>query len=107
MGMGAVCVCVSVFVALTCFADPLQVSVELSLNLLLSPQLEELAPVLHSLSLFGKFTADTFVVFFFAISICSFVIKRTQKISSCKNAYYGILLKKEEDLTLRVHPAPG
>lgn len=56
--------CVSVFVALTCFADPLQVSVELSLNLLLSPQLEELAPVLHSLSLFGKFTADTFVVFF-------------------------------------------
>lgn len=44
---------------LTCFADPLQVSVELSLNLLLSPQLEELAPVLHSFSLFGKFTAGT------------------------------------------------
>ena len=85
--------------ALTCFADPLQVSVELSLNLLLSPQLEELAPVLHSLSLFGKFTADTFVIFFFfAISICSFVIKRTQKISSCKNAYYGISLGKKKTL---------
>ena len=61
-----VCVCLPAF-ALTCFADPLQVSVELSLNLLLSPQLEELAPVLHSLSLFGKFTVDTFVRFFFLL----------------------------------------
>lgn len=47
--------------ALTCFADPLEVSVELSLNLLLSPQLQELAPVFHSLSLFGKFTVGRFV----------------------------------------------
>lgn len=57
MGASSVCQC-----ALTCFADPLQVSVELSLNLLLSPELEELAPVLHSLSLFGKFTVDTVAI---------------------------------------------
>lgn len=44
---------------LTCFADPLQVSVELPLYLLLPPQLQELAPVLHPLSLFGKFTVGT------------------------------------------------
>lgn len=54
--------------ALTCFTDPLKVSVELPLNLLLSPQLEELAPVLHSLPLFGKFTVGTFVIYFFYYS---------------------------------------
>lgn len=48
---------------LTCSADPLQVPVELPLDLLLPPQLEELAPVLHSLSLFGKFTAGTSIAF--------------------------------------------
>ena len=86
-----VCVCLPAF-ALTCFADPLQVSVELSLNLLLSPQLEELAPVLHSLSLFGKFTADTFVSFFFCyFNFCSFVIERNTQKKSYENAYYGIL----------------
>lgn len=53
--------------ALTCFTDPLKVSVELPLNLLLSPQLEELAPVLHSLPLFGKFTVGTFVIYFFLL----------------------------------------
>lgn len=56
------CIIVSVSVsALTCFTDPLKVSIELSLNLLLSPQLEELASVLNPLSLFGKFTVGTFV----------------------------------------------
>lgn len=54
--------------ALTCFTDPLKVSVELPLYLLLSPQLEELAPVLHSLPLFGKFTVGTFVIYFFYYS---------------------------------------
>jgi len=55
------CVCVSVCVcvcALTCFADPLQVPVELPLDLLLPPQLQELAPVLHALSLFGELSAE-------------------------------------------------
>lgn len=61
--------CVSCMCALTCFADPLQVAVELSLDLLLSPQLEELAPVLDSLSLFGKFTVGELVKNTFNVNI--------------------------------------
>lgn len=45
--------------SLTCFADPLQVSGELSLDLLLPPKLQELLPLLHTLSLFGKFSVET------------------------------------------------
>lgn len=42
----------------TSFANPLQVPVELSFNLLLPSELQELPPVLHPLSLFGKLAAD-------------------------------------------------
>lgn len=47
--------------ALTCPADPLQVPVQLPLDLLLPPQLQKLAAVLHALPLFGKFTAGTLI----------------------------------------------
>lgn len=43
----------------TSFANPLQVTIELSFDLLLSSELQELSPVLHTLSLFGKLAADT------------------------------------------------
>lgn len=46
---------------LTCFADPLQVPSQLPLNLLLPPKLQELLPLLHTLSLFGKFSVETHV----------------------------------------------
>lgn len=44
--------------SLTCFADPLQVSSELSLDLLLPPKFQELLPLLHTFSLFGKFSVE-------------------------------------------------
>lgn len=44
--------------SLTRFVDPGAVPVQLPLNLLLAPQLHESPPVLHSLSLFGKFPVD-------------------------------------------------
>lgn len=43
---------------LTRFVYPGAVPVQLPLNLLLAPQLHESSPVLHSLSLFGKFPVD-------------------------------------------------
>ena len=43
----------------TCSTDPLQVAGQLSLYLLLSPQLQELLSLLHSLSLLGKLPAHT------------------------------------------------
>lgn len=43
---------------LTCFVYPGTVPVKLTLDLLLAPQFHEGSPVLHSLSLFGKFPAD-------------------------------------------------
>lgn len=43
----------------TRFADPLKITVELPLDLLLSSQLQELSPVLHTLSLFGELAANT------------------------------------------------
>lgn len=43
---------------LTCFVYPGTVAIQLSLNLLLAPQLHECSPVLHSLSFFGKFPVD-------------------------------------------------
>lgn len=43
---------------LTCFVYPGAVPVQLALNLLLPPQFHERSPVLHSLSLFGKFPVD-------------------------------------------------
>lgn len=87
--------CVSCMCALTCFADPLQVAVELSLDLLLSPQLEELAPVLDSLSLFGKFTVGELVKNTFNVNI------QVHKRENLKK------MNIEWALTLRVHPAPG
>ena len=51
--------------SLTCFADPLQVSGELSLDLLLPPKLQELLPLLHTFSLFGKFSVGTHTGTFF------------------------------------------
>lgn len=42
------------FYAQTCFADPFEISIEFSLYLLLTFELEELAPVLHTLSFFGE-----------------------------------------------------
>lgn len=74
---------------LTGFADPLQVSIKLPLDLLLPPELEELAPVLHSLSLFGKFTVGT---------IWKLLMNYTMHI---------MLEGEEPELTLRGHPAPG
>lgn len=41
----------------TSFTNPLQVTIEFPFNLLLSSELEELSPVLHTLSLFGKLPA--------------------------------------------------
>lgn len=43
---------------LTCFVYPGTVPVQLTFNLLLAPQFHESPPVLHSLSLFGKFPVD-------------------------------------------------
>lgn len=67
---------------LTRFADPLQVSIELSLDLLLSPQLEELAPVFHSFSLFGKFTVGTFI----------FIIIITRPLLFCSLCWYQAII---------------
>ncbi len=44
--------------AFTCFADPLQISVQLSLYLLLTLQLKKLTPVLHALPFFGKLSVS-------------------------------------------------
>ena len=43
---------------LTCFVYPGAVPIQLTLDLLLAPQFHESSPVLHSLSLFGKFPVD-------------------------------------------------
>lgn len=48
------------FQSLTRLADPLQVAGELPLDLLLSPKLQELLTLLHSFSLFGKFSDKNF-----------------------------------------------
>lgn len=47
------------FIAHTSFADPLQITVEFPLDLLLSSELHELTSVLHTLPLFGKLPSDT------------------------------------------------
>lgn len=52
--MWAMCVCVCVCDGHTCFTDPLEVSRELSLDLLLSAQLQKLLPLLHPFTLFSK-----------------------------------------------------
>lgn len=77
----------------TCFADPFQVSIQLPLNLLLSPQLEKLTPVLHSLSLFSKFAAGTFVIF--SVLFCSYAfVKHTKTIQGI--VVYGLTLRAEK-----------
>lgn len=44
--------------SLTCFADPIQVTVQFTLELLLSSQLQEGLPVLHLLSLLRKLSTS-------------------------------------------------
>lgn len=105
-----VSVCASVSAchcALTCFADPLQVSVELSLNLLLSPQLKELAPVLHSLSLFGKFTVGTFVIFI-SLYFSSFQIERSTQYKLYKKyrSIWYYIYKKRKDVLIMIGSGP-
>lgn len=48
----------AISMAFTCFADPLQISVQLSLYLLLTLQLKKLAPVLHTLPFFRKLSVS-------------------------------------------------
>lgn len=43
----------------TCSVDPGPIAVELSLNLLLASQLHEGSAIFNSLSLLGKFSAET------------------------------------------------
>jgi len=49
---------VFVLSALTCFANPVDITIELPLKLLLPPKLEKGLAILHAFSLLGEFSAS-------------------------------------------------